>query len=113
MAPSDQQQPPRFRSVVHSDNIRYRVYDGEILQSPNDVYKCAYLVLENGLAVMLASDPAAEKAAAALCVPVGGLSEPHEIPGLAHFCEHMLFMVWTHGSMRWVALLTMGGVFVV
>merc|ERR1719253_482693 len=48
--------------------------------------------LANGLQVILASDPACDKAAAALCVGVGRLHEPKEIPGLAHFCEHMLFL---------------------
>ena len=75
------------------------MYEGEILQSPNDVFKCRHLVLANGLTVVAFSDPAAEKAAAALCVAVGALSDPDEIPGLAHFCEHMLLLVpkqmWT------------------
>ena len=31
-------------------------------------------------------------AAAAMCVNVGGFHEPHHVGGLAHFCEHMLFM---------------------
>lgn len=31
-------------------------------------------------------------AAAALCVGVGSFSDPKEIPGLAHFLEHMVFM---------------------
>ena len=30
--------------------------------------------------------------ACAMCVGVGSFSEPSEIPGLAHFVEHMLFM---------------------
>ncbi|XP_071799391.1 nardilysin-like [Asterias amurensis] len=31
-------------------------------------------------------------AAAALCVGIGSFSEPDDIPGLAHFLEHMVFM---------------------
>ncbi|KAL3267868.1 hypothetical protein HHI36_007009 [Cryptolaemus montrouzieri] len=31
-------------------------------------------------------------AAAALCVGVGSFSDPKDIPGLAHFLEHMVFM---------------------
>ena len=40
-------------------------------------------VLPNELRVLVASDPAADKAAAALCVDAGRLSEPKAIPGLA------------------------------
>ncbi len=50
------------------------------------------LLLENGLKVILVSDPTTDKAGAALDVHVGHLSDPWEIPGLAHFLEHMLFM---------------------
>lgn len=32
------------------------------------------------------------QAAAALCVGVGSFSDPKDIPGLAHFLEHMVFM---------------------
>lgn len=31
-------------------------------------------------------------AAAALCVNVGSFSDPDDLPGLAHFLEHMVFM---------------------
>ncbi|CAJ1363986.1 unnamed protein product, partial [Effrenium voratum] len=50
------------------------------------------LSLENGMRVVLASDPNCDKAACALCVGVGRLHEPKDMPGLAHFCEHMLFL---------------------
>jgi insulysin len=50
------------------------------------------LILNNGLEVLLISDEAADKASAALDVNVGSLQDPKEIPGLAHFCEHLLFM---------------------
>ncbi|GGX40608.1 insulinase family protein [Saccharospirillum salsuginis] len=48
--------------------------------------------LDNGLKVLLVSDPESEKAAAALNVSVGSWSNPEDIPGLAHFLEHMLFL---------------------
>lgn len=32
------------------------------------------------------------KAAAGLCVGVGSFSDPKEVPGMAHFLEHMVFM---------------------
>lgn len=52
--------------------------------------------LPNGLRVVVASDPdASTTAAAALAVQVGSVHEPKEVPGLAHFCEHMV----VHGTM--------------
>ncbi|KAK7889402.1 hypothetical protein WMY93_024962 [Mugilogobius chulae] len=36
--------------------------------------------------------PSDKQAAAALCVAVGSFSDPDELPGLAHFLEHMVFM---------------------
>ena len=50
------------------------------------------LQLGNGLRVLLASDPVSNKAAAAMEVRVGSMSNPEAWPGLAHFCEHMLFL---------------------
>ena len=51
-----------------------------------------YLTLENGLEVLLISDPQAEKAAASLDVNIGSHQNPLDRPGLAHFLEHMLFL---------------------
>ncbi|XP_077296679.1 insulin-degrading enzyme-like [Arctopsyche grandis] len=48
--------------------------------------------LKSRLKVLLVSDSRAEKSAAALNVAVGHLSDPDNIPGMAHFCEHMLFL---------------------
>ncbi|XP_050068386.1 insulin-degrading enzyme [Anopheles maculipalpis] len=50
------------------------------------------LRLSNGMKVVLISDPTTDISAAALSVAVGHLSDPLEIPGLAHLCEHMLFL---------------------
>lgn len=61
-------------------------------KSPSDEKEYRALTLPNGLRVLLASDPKADTAAAALNVRVGHFSDPDDIPGLAHFCEHMLFL---------------------
>lgn len=45
-----------------------------------------------GMDVLLISDPDADKASAAMDVYVGQLCDPPGLPGLAHFCEHMLFI---------------------
>lgn len=63
-----------------------------LTQSPNDDRAYRYLTLDNGLRVLLVSDPAADKAAASLVVFRGSYDEPDAWPGLAHFLEHMLFI---------------------
>lgn len=71
----------------------YRVYDtAQIEVSPNDPRQYRLIKLRNNLQALLISDPATDKAAAALGVQVGHLSDPDDLPGLAHFCEHMLFL---------------------
>ncbi|XP_038593226.1 insulin-degrading enzyme isoform X4 [Micropterus salmoides] len=64
----------------------------DIIRSPED--KRVYRALEftNGLKAMLISDPTTDKSSAALDVQIGSLSDPANISGLAHFCEHMLFL---------------------
>lgn len=42
--------------------------------------------------VLLVSDPTTERSAASLSVGVGHMSDPDDVPGLAHFLEHMLFL---------------------
>uniref|UniRef100_A0A7S4JKR1 Insulin-degrading enzyme n=2 Tax=Odontella aurita TaxID=265563 RepID=A0A7S4JKR1_9STRA len=63
-----------------------------ILKPPLDNRKYETMILENGLRVLLCSDPASNVAAAAMDVHVGACSDPPEVPGLAHFNEHMLFL---------------------
>ena len=60
--------------------------------SPNDNRTYRLITLDNGLRALLASDPTAEHGAAAMAVDVGAAHDPTGLPGLAHFCEHMLFL---------------------
>src|SRR5690554_4694752 len=60
--------------------------------SPNDPREYRHLFLDNKLEVLLISDPATDKAAAAMDVHVGSRDDPKEYQGLAHFLEHMLFL---------------------
>jgi insulysin len=52
----------------------------------------AKIRLSNGLEALLISDPSADQSAAALALGAGSWHDPVEYPGMAHFCEHMLFM---------------------
>jgi len=65
---------------------------GAVEKSPADEKDYRAMTLANGLRVLLTSDPKADTAAAALNVRVGHFSDPKYLPGLAHFCEHMLFL---------------------
>ncbi|KPJ02224.1 Insulin-degrading enzyme [Papilio xuthus] len=81
-------------SPVTIENASYSVlkrYDN-IVKSKEDKREYRGLELTNRLKVLLVSDETTDKSAAALCVNVGYLSDPDELPGLAHFCEHMLFL---------------------
>ena len=49
-------------------------------------------MLDNGLKVVLCSDPTSNEVGAAMDVHVGACYDPKEAPGLAHFNEHMLFL---------------------
>ena len=64
----------------------------EIHKSPNDRRSYHSLELENGLRVMLISDPETDRAAAALDVSTGSSNDSKDRQGLAHFLEHMLFL---------------------
>uniref|UniRef100_A0A4W4EGY2 Insulin-degrading enzyme n=1 Tax=Electrophorus electricus TaxID=8005 RepID=A0A4W4EGY2_ELEEL len=64
----------------------------DIIRSPEDKRVYRGLEFTNGLKAMLISDPTTDKASAALDVHIGSLSDPPNISGLAHFCEHMLFL---------------------
>ncbi len=65
---------------------------GAVIKSPHDPRNYETLVLDNGLKVVLVSDPSADKAAASLDVNIGSGSDPEGREGLAHFLEHMLFL---------------------
>ncbi|CAM5157075.1 unnamed protein product [Natator depressus] len=64
----------------------------EIIKSPEDKREYRGLELENGIKAMLICDPTTDKSSAALDVHIGSLSDPPNIAGLSHFCEHMLFL---------------------
>jgi insulysin len=59
---------------------------------PLDKSESRTLVLDNGLRVLLVSDPELNLSSASMSVGVGSLEDPEEVQGLAHFLEHMLFL---------------------
>ncbi|CAF3767652.1 unnamed protein product [Adineta steineri] len=63
-----------------------------IKKSDCDSWNYRGLELSNEMLVVLISHPNIDKAAAALDVSVGSLADPRDVPGTAHFLEHMLSM---------------------
>jgi len=84
--------PKGYTQFTEQHGKRYAVLETPIQKSANDNRDYRMIRLENGLEALICSDPTTDKAAAALNVRVGHLSDPEELQGLAHFCEHLLFM---------------------
>ena len=64
----------------------------EIIKSPQDQRSYRYLQLDNGMRVLLISDPTSDHGAAALDVNIGHSANPPGRDGLAHYLEHLLFL---------------------
>lgn len=64
----------------------------DIIKSPNDDRDYRFIQLHNQLKCLIVSDPSTDMAAASLDVNVGAMWDPRDAQGLAHFCEHMLFL---------------------
>jgi insulysin len=73
-------------TAIKDDSVR-------VIKSPlDDRTYLACSLPHNDLRVLLVSDPRSLEAGAAVAVHVGATSDPSTLPGLAHFCEHMLFL---------------------
>ena len=64
----------------------------EINKPINDKTEYHHIKLDNGLNVMICSNPKINVSSASLSVNVGSLNDDEEYLGMAHFLEHMLFM---------------------
>lgn len=82
----------RFLSAMTAAHIKTCVNDDEIIKSAGDDRKYRALELKNGMRVLLISDEQTDKSSGAMDVNVGHMKDPKDIPGIAHFCEHMLFL---------------------
>ncbi|QID86943.1 metalloprotease [Saccharomyces pastorianus] len=70
----------------------FKTFDLEFLKPDLDDRSYRFIELPNKLKALLIQDPKADKAAASLDVNIGAFEDPENLPGLAHFCEHLLFM---------------------
>ncbi|KAI8370689.1 Metalloenzyme, LuxS/M16 peptidase-like protein [Radiomyces spectabilis] len=77
---------------IPSADASHHVFSLPLEKPATDEREYRLLRLANQLEVLLISDPDTDRASAALDVHVGNLSDPDQLQGLAHFCEHLLFM---------------------
>ncbi|KAI7897701.1 Metalloenzyme, LuxS/M16 peptidase-like protein [Cokeromyces recurvatus] len=76
-----------------ASNGNYWTYTRKLEKSDNDDRDYRLIKLAtNDLEVLLVHDKDTDKSSAALDVHVGHISDPTDLQGLAHFCEHLLFM---------------------
>eukprot|EP00927_Polykrikos_kofoidii_P056584 TRINITY_DN5067_c1_g1_i1.p1 TRINITY_DN5067_c1_g1~~TRINITY_DN5067_c1_g1_i1.p1 ORF type:complete len:1156 (+),score=190.30 TRINITY_DN5067_c1_g1_i1:44-3511(+) len=61
-------------------------------KAAGDTREYQHATLPNGLQVVNVRDATATQAAFSVAVDAGSLDNPEQLPGLAHFCEHMLFL---------------------
>lgn len=80
--------PPKPAAIPKPVSTRF----DNIIKSQQDSNNYRGIVLENGIKVTLISDPTTEKSAACMCIEVGHMSDPNDIPGIAHLTEHVLFL---------------------
>jgi secreted Zn-dependent insulinase-like peptidase len=50
------------------------------------------IMLPNGMEALLIHDATTDRSSASMDVRVGHLNDPEDLQGLAHFCEHLMFM---------------------
>ena len=88
---ADKRQQCRNMSTTPANLKLVRTYEN-IVKSSQDQRLYRGLLLDNQLKCLLISDPKTDRSAASVDVHSGYMVDPKEFPGLAHFCEHMLFM---------------------
>jgi len=86
------------RSLIHKTSLRNYRHIRELaprmaVRKPlTDRREYTHTAFDSGLRVLAVSDPDAEKSSFAVAVEAGSLEDPPDFQGLAHFCEHMLFL---------------------
>ena len=76
---------------IKHNNIVYT--SNSLIDDPISDYRhIRFISLKNGLEAILISDPLSYISGASLTVSSGANQDPKDTPGLAHFCEHMLFL---------------------
>ncbi|KTW26075.1 hypothetical protein T552_02968 [Pneumocystis carinii B80] len=74
------------------DPSKIELVEENLEKSVLDDYQYRVIKLPNGVEVALASDPNALISSVTAAVRVGNKNDPKDFPGMAHLCEHLLFM---------------------
>ena len=77
--------------VLASSDLSEQSNIPKITKGENDRKTYQLIQLQNGLRALLISDPNSDKAAASMRIFSGSFDDPDEMPGVAHFTEHMLY----------------------
>eukprot|EP00747_Dinoflagellata_sp_TGD_P181804 gnl/TRDRNA2_/TRDRNA2_35769_c0_seq1.p1 gnl/TRDRNA2_/TRDRNA2_35769_c0~~gnl/TRDRNA2_/TRDRNA2_35769_c0_seq1.p1 ORF type:complete len:1021 (+),score=241.79 gnl/TRDRNA2_/TRDRNA2_35769_c0_seq1:163-3225(+) len=82
------------RHFAEAGTIRLRELEPrkEVRKPLTDKREYTHALFDSGLRVLAVRDPDAEKSSFAVAVEAGSLEDPPDFQGLAHFCEHMLFL---------------------
>ncbi|EGO21183.1 hypothetical protein SERLADRAFT_363280 [Serpula lacrymans var. lacrymans S7.9] len=82
-----------WKQIPTHDSIPpYSIFTKPIEKASKDDKDYRIIRLENGVHAMVVHDEGTDKAAASMDVSVGFYLDPDDLPGLAHFCEHLMFM---------------------
>ncbi|RKP37875.1 insulin-degrading enzyme, partial [Dimargaris cristalligena] len=86
--------PPGYKLDHIATGQPYFTYTGVLEQSVSDDNQYRLIELPNQLRAVIIQAPAddAIQSSAALNVRVGDFADPPKLQGLAHYCEHLLFM---------------------
>jgi len=77
---------------LQADAAQFRGAKVSVRAPLKDRKSYEYTTFANGLRVLAVNDPKASKSGFAVSVSSGSFYDPADLPGLAHFCEHLLFL---------------------
>jgi protease-3 len=81
---------------VSAEEQRWQPLVASLEKSPHDARQYQAIRLENGMKVLLVSDPKAPFSMTTVALPVGSLHDPYQQAGLVHYLEHLLFLGSEH-----------------
>lgn len=84
--------PASSSFIQRKSHFNMSTVENAVIKPEIDSRTYRYFDLPNGMKVMVISDLDSSSASASVTVKVGSFEDTKEMQGLAHFCEHMVFM---------------------